>query len=174
VVVEHRAAGNSTRWTRDLYELDYHIYLPIFVDGLRERDDPYRFLAVQGTLDMVLVAPEKVLPVIPQIILPLKAALNTRHPVIICPALKVLQQMVLQNPLVGQALVPYYRQLLPVFNLYRARDENLGDGIAYNQRQRTNVAELIRETLEILEVHGGPDAFINIKYMIPTYESCML
>jgi hypothetical protein len=27
--------------------------------------------------------------------------------------------------------------------------------------------------LEVLEKHGGEDAYINIKYMIPTYESCM-
>ena len=30
-----------------------------------------------------------------------------------------------------------------------------------------------QQTLEMFEVHGGEDAFINIKYMIPTYESCM-
>ena len=30
------------------------------------------------------------------------------------------------------------------------------------------------KTLEVFERHGGEDAFINIKYMIPTYESCML
>jgi hypothetical protein len=23
-------------------------------------------------------------------------------------------------------------------------------------------------------MHGGEDAFINIKYMVPTYESCVL
>ena len=27
---------------------------------------------------------------------------------------------------------------------------------------------------ELFEIHGGEDAFINIKYMIPTYESCVL
>lgn len=26
----------------------------------------------------------------------------------------------------------------------------------------------------MFEIHGGEDAFINIKYMIPTYESCVL
>lgn len=31
----------------------------------------------------------------------------------------------------------------------------------------------MQETLEVLEKHGGEDAYINIKYMIPTYESCM-
>ena len=31
-----------------------------------------------------------------------------------------------------------------------------------------------QETLELLEKRGGPDAFINIKYMIPTFESCII
>ena len=48
-----------------------------------------------------------------------------------------------------------------------------GDKIDYGQRLRHSLGELIDETLEIFEVHGGEDAFINIKYMIPTYESCI-
>jgi len=51
---------------------------------------------------------------------------------------------------------------------------NLGDGIDYSQQKRENIGDLINETLEVFERHGGEDAFINIKYMIPTYESCML
>lgn len=49
---------------------------------------------------------------------------------------------------------------------------NSGDGIDYSQQKRENIGDLVQETLEALEIHGGPDAFINIKYMIPTYESC--
>lgn len=66
---------------------------------------------------------------------------------------------------------------------------NLGDGIEYGQQKRENIGDLINETLEAFERHGGEDAFINIKYiisnlfdylsslfryMIPTYESVML
>ena len=51
---------------------------------------------------------------------------------------------------------------------------NSGDGIDYHQRFHENIGDLIQETLEVLEKRGGPDAFINIKYMIPTYESCIL
>jgi hypothetical protein len=50
---------------------------------------------------------------------------------------------------------------------------NLNDGIEYGQSKKQNLGDLIAETLEVLERHGGPDAFINIKYMIPTYESCL-
>ena len=60
------------------------------------------------------------LPVLPQLIVPLKAALNTRDRGVIAVALRLLQKLVLATPGAGPALVPYYRQLLPVLNLYRA------------------------------------------------------
>ncbi len=40
---------------------------------------------------------------------------------------------------------------------------NLGDGIEYGQQRRENLGDLINETLEAFERHGGEDAFINIK-----------
>jgi len=50
-----------------------------------------------------------VLPVIPQLIIPIKTALNTRDPEIICITLKVLQALVKCSDTIGEALVPYYR-----------------------------------------------------------------
>lgn len=61
------------------------------------------------------------LPVIPQLIIPIKTALNTRDHGVVCVALQLLQKLVLSNELVGRALVPYYRQLLPILNLYITR-----------------------------------------------------
>ena len=59
-------------------------------------------------------------------------------------------------------------------NLFKNNNTNLGDKIDYSQRKQTNLGDLIQETLELFEQKGGEDAFINIKYMIPTYESCVL
>ena len=36
-----------------LIKLDYHHYLPIFFDGLREQFDPYRFLSLMGVNEML-------------------------------------------------------------------------------------------------------------------------
>lgn len=58
---------------------------------------------------------------IPQLIIPIKTALNTRDPAVIAVCLQLLQKLVLSGELVGQALVPYYRQILPIFNLYITR-----------------------------------------------------
>lgn len=116
----------------------------------------------------------KVLPVIPQLIIPIKTALNTRDSEIIGITLKILQALVTCSETIGEALVPYYRQILPIFNLYKQKNTNLGDKIQYGQRKGVVLGDLIQQTLELFETHGGEDAFINIKYMIPTYESCVL
>jgi len=172
VSVNH-GSGTRLAWKVDVEKLDYHHYLPIFVDGAREQEDPYRLLAVEGTYMMLEKGGAKILPVVPQLVVPMKEALNTRVPEIMCTMLKILQKLVLSGDMIGEALVPYYRQLLPAFNLYKESTKNLGDGIDYGQRKGLNLGDLIAQTLELLETHGGEDAFINIKYMIPTYESCV-
>eukprot|EP00817_Percolomonadidae_sp_ATCC50343_P007204 CAMPEP_0117423512 /NCGR_PEP_ID=MMETSP0758-20121206/4119_1 /TAXON_ID=63605 /ORGANISM="Percolomonas cosmopolitus, Strain AE-1 (ATCC 50343)" /LENGTH=316 /DNA_ID=CAMNT_0005206741 /DNA_START=22 /DNA_END=972 /DNA_ORIENTATION=- len=174
IAIEHKGTGNEIAWKVDEKRLDYHHYLPIFFDGIREKQEPYRFLAVEGTFNLLQAGGSKIVNCIPQLIIPIKTALNTRDPEIICTMLKVIEQLVLSNEMVGEALVPYYRQILPVFNLFKDKNSNTGDAIEYSQRKRLNMGDLIEETLQLLETHGGEDAFINIKYMIPTYESCVL
>lgn len=72
---------------------------------------------------------------------------------------------------IGEALVPYFRQLLPTLNIFKSLNLNLSDRFDYAQRKKLCLGDLIEETLAILEQHGGPDSFVNIKYMVPTYES---
>merc|ERR1719313_28595 len=173
IQIFHGAVGGKIAWKVDVEKLDYHHYLPIFFDGIREKEDPYRFLAVEGVYNMLEKGGSKILPVVPQLIVPIKTALNTRDPQLMCTMMKILKQLVLSGDMIGEALVPYYRQILPVFNIFRAKNENLGDKMAYGQRKNENLGDLIAETLNIFEQYGGEDAFINIKYMIPTYESCV-
>lgn len=59
--------------------------------------------------------------------------------------------------MIGQALVPYYRQILPVFNMFKNKRRiyqiilvNIGDKIDYGQRKNENLSDLIQETLEVL------------------------
>jgi len=174
IKVDHQGSVTKIQWKISPEQLDYHHYLPIFFDGLREKIDPYRFLSIMGTYEMLEKGGPKILPVIPQLIIPVKTALNSRDPDVIQVTLKVLQKLVTSGEMIGEALVPYYRQILPIFNLYKGHNANLGDKIDYGQRKKVNLGELIQETLELFEQTGGEDAFINIKYMIPTYESCVL
>jgi hypothetical protein len=69
-------------------------------------------------------------------------ALNTRDLVIVENTLKILQHLVLSDERVGECLVPYYRQILPIFNLLKSKNVNLGDAIDYGQRRRSNIGDL--------------------------------
>jgi len=171
VAVEHKGMKNVIHWKVDVEKLDFHHYLPIFFDGIREKEDPYRFLSVKGVEDMLYKGGSKILPVIPQLIIPIKTALNTRDHEVICITLQLLLKLVDSADLVGEALVPYYRQILPILNLFKNKNLNSGDKIDYSQRQKRCLGELILEALQLFELKGGEDAFINIKYMVPTYES---
>eukprot|EP00750_Incisomonas_marina_P001303 INCI11096.1.p1 GENE.INCI11096.1~~INCI11096.1.p1 ORF type:complete len:333 (-),score=59.55 INCI11096.1:91-984(-) len=164
----------SIQWKIEVNQLDFHHYLPVFFDGIREKEHPYAMLAEIGSMNMLENGGKQILPVIPQLIIPLKNALNTRDPEIMTRVMHVLQKLLDADELIGQALVPYYRQLLPVMNIFRAQNKNLGDGIEYGQRRLANLGDLIQETLEMLEIKGGNDAFINIKYLIPTYQSVVM
>ena len=216
VQIEHGGSHNRIAWKVAIEKLDFHHYLPIFFDGLREVEMPYAFLAEQvgvwdegggrggvlttgrvfssphvcltsnrlrtvvsrkGVYDMMQIGSSKVAPVVPQLIIPIKTALNTRDQSVIAKVLKVLQALVKCDQgknLVGQALVPYYRQILPVLNIFIRKNDNLGDGIDYGQRHRGNLGGLIMECLEAFEITGGQDAYINIKYFVPIYESSVL
>jgi len=173
IAVSFHGACRKITWKLEPELLDYHLYLPIFFEGIREQQEPYKFLANQGCEELLERGGPKILPVLPQLIIPIKKALATKSQDIMCVTLKKLQKLVLSGDMIGEALVPYYRQILPVFNLFKHKRLNLGDKIDYSQRKNENLGDLIQETLEIFEKHGGEDAYINIKYMIPTYESCM-
>ncbi len=49
-------------------------------------------------------------------------ALNTRNIAVVTTTLKVMQHLVETGDVVGEALVPYYRQILPVFNLFKNKN----------------------------------------------------
>lgn len=57
--------------------------------------------------------------------------------------LKIVQKLVLSGEMIGEALVPYYRQILPIFNIFRNSNTNIGDKMEYNQRKRANLGDLI-------------------------------
>ena len=83
-------------------------------------------------MDILEAGGTQILPVIPQLIIPIKTALNTRDPDIISIMLLILQRLVTAADTIGEALVPYYRQILPVFNIFIHKNTTIGDKIDYS------------------------------------------
>ncbi|DAZ97266.1 TPA: hypothetical protein N0F65_009317 [Lagenidium giganteum] len=172
IMIESKAGGKALRWTRDMRELDYTKYFPLFVEGMREHTYPFNFLARKGAFQLLQYGrqhPEKVIDCLHRVVPALRTTLEMRETKYIRDTLTILQELVKIDG-VGPMLVPYYRQLLPVLNLFKSKRRNLGDDMDYQQDKVKDLGEMIRETLELLERTGGVDAYVNIKYMVPTYE----
>ena len=132
---------------------------------------PLNIVCVHLWIRNPIIPVTSLIPDFPSVFLSSQTALNTRDTGIMCITMMLLQKLVLSADLVGEALVPYYRQILPIFNMYKSWNKNLGDGIDYGQKNYDCLGEIVADTLALFEQKGGDDAFINIKYMVPTYES---
>jgi hypothetical protein len=141
-----------------LISLNLQQFLPQFIEGVREQQQPFAFLAYQGALELIRSTrgTEKLKEITPSLILSLKRSIDTRHVPTMRKAMTLLREMLRNCPSMGEVLVAYYRQLLPVLNLFSGHPA---------------LASEIEEILTLLETTGGPDAFINIKYVVPMYES---
>jgi hypothetical protein len=120
IKVEHSSKGIRVAWYKTIDSLDLHHVLPVFVSGLREREEPFASLAYHGTLDLLSGGGDRVLTVVPQLIQPLREALNTRDKTVMRQTLLVLQRLSTCGAMVGEALVPFFRQLLPVLNVFKS------------------------------------------------------
>eukprot|EP00397_Hematodinium_sp_SG-2012_P004992 GEMP01005009.1.p1 GENE.GEMP01005009.1~~GEMP01005009.1.p1 ORF type:complete len:677 (+),score=158.74 GEMP01005009.1:302-2332(+) len=175
--LKHAGATLQIDWKVGFDNMDLDHYLPLFIDGIRERSFPCCFFSLQGSFEIIRGAnPSSLALTVRKLILPLKDALNTREPGTVVKALRILKELLICVPLAGERLVPYYRQLLPVVAIFRTKRRNLGDAMDFAQTKQDGrtLDSQIEEVLQLLEENGGEDAFINIKYMIPTYESCRL
>ena len=150
----HHQKHNTLDWRIDINSIDYLRYLPIFIEGIREKEDPYRFLAVEATCELIDNASgtDKIIPTIPHIIVPLKAASNTRDPILVRLTAQIITMLVRTHSLVASSLVPYYRTLLPVFALFAKHDD------------------VVMAMIDTLEELGGPTAYAAIKSVMPTFE----
>nr|XP_040056474.1 parkin coregulated gene protein isoform X1 [Gasterosteus aculeatus aculeatus] len=122
IQMEYHPRGNTIRWKVEFEKLDYHHYLPLFFEGLSETVAPYNFYACKGIHDMLDNGGPKILPVVPQLIIPIRNALNTRNHDVMCTTMKVLQHLVKSGDQVGEALVPYFRQILRVFSMFKNKN----------------------------------------------------
>jgi hypothetical protein len=138
-------------------------YLPLFVDGLREKKEPYRLVSILASFDLLQKGGGKIIEALPKTVVSLKskcsldlANLQTKDEDILILTIKFIKQLTQANRFTGPSLVPYYRVLLPSFNQYYKKNKNTADKFVYEQRQNMILGDVIAETLDALETTGGP------------------
>jgi hypothetical protein len=115
-MVDHRNK-RGIKWSKPFEELNVAKYLPLFYDGIREKEEHLLFLAKTGSMDMLkhiknAQAGSTILSALPALADKMRRALSTRDVELIIFVLDTID--ILLDSELGNALTPYYRGLLPV------------------------------------------------------------
>jgi hypothetical protein len=157
-------------------------------EGVRELEPAYHLLAVQGATDLIqhLSSPPDpfaLLPVLPQLVGPLKVALSTRQPIVVAASLKLLQQLASRGPRAARALLPGLPSLLPLVALWVGADLRVAPGAGgargsakdgeteWSQARRINLGTLTEELLETVADACGPEGARVIRSYVPTFST---
>ncbi|GMH88434.1 hypothetical protein TL16_g11157 [Triparma laevis f. inornata] len=159
--VEHRSSGLALSWMCPLHNLDYEHYLPIFMDGAPFTPSSPGKVSTSSSKTQQVTA-----------IGFWTYSLSTKRSDVVLAVVNIIKQLCTVHPAVGPRLIPHYRQILGILNLFYCKGgKNLGDAMDYKQFNSDDLVVPIAEVLEMMERTGGPNAFVNIKFMVPTYTS---
>jgi Parkin co-regulated protein len=148
------AAKTTMKWKIPLSQIDVNKFLPIFIEGMIEQTPPFNFVAYHGTKDLINHL-GKFHDIFPTIVLPIKKLLDCREEETIKKGMEIVKLMINLDEKLGIEIVPFFRTLLAGLAVFANTKELAGE---------------IEDFLRFLERNGGEEAFVNIKYMIPSYD----
>jgi hypothetical protein len=167
-------AAPSVEWTTPLGDVDVQAILPLLLEGLRDTSVDGRFVATQGAAELIAAAGPsgKLLRISAHVVEPLRLALATLDPPVVCAALQLLRQLLCSHRLSAAALRPHYRQLLPRLAplVLRGHERQLRDGSDDRAADRQmNPSDLAAGVLVEMESRGGAGAGAEIKACVPSW-----
>lgn len=151
----HGSVKHKLAWETSPEQVPFDPMLVTLAEGLKESVHPYMFVARTGFKELLEVdgATEKVMPVLPKIVIAVRTALSHSDASVFDAAVDALLQL---SDVAGTALNPHLKLLMvPVAK--RMMEKKFRDKIT--------------EALQTLEQNGGKDALPMIKSKVPTYSS---
>jgi len=133
-------AAPAVEWTTSIDQVDVEAVLPLLLDGLRDTVDG-RFVATQGATELIgAVGPKgRLLRAVAYLVEPLRLALATFDPPVMCAAIQILRQLLASHRLSGAALRPHYRALLPKLAPLVLRGQERQPKVIYRQPICTSI-----------------------------------
>jgi hypothetical protein len=144
-MVDHRQPGKlGIRWSKPFEQLNISKYLPLFYDGVREKEDHLIYVAKTGSMDMLKYvktaqAGNSIVSALPALVDKMRKALSTRDLGLIMFVVETID--ILLDSELGPAMTPFYRGLLPV--------------LAANWKNKQHLGVRIMEIVEKMEQKGA-------------------
>ncbi|CAF1236768.1 unnamed protein product [Adineta steineri] len=149
----HGSVKNRLAWNTSIDDLNYDPVVVLLAEGLRETAHPLPFISRQGFTELMsnVNAAPKVIPLLPNLINPIKLALSSNNDEIFEGALTALTQL---STVVKSELDKYLKTYLSILAKHMS-----------NRKHR----DMVNNALNVFEENGDKDILIIIKSKIPTY-----
>ncbi|GFR48696.1 hypothetical protein Agub_g10652 [Astrephomene gubernaculifera] len=148
-------------------DLPLPAWLPVFLDGVREAAEPYRFIAIRGCEELMEAAGDTLHTLAPSLVAPLRAVLETREPTCVAVGLQLAANAIRIDPRVAQEWVPHYWQFAQVLNLFRTHGGRLLVDMGYNKRAAASCRRLASDFMTLFELAGGTAATAAVRRYSP-------
>lgn len=146
----HGSVRNRLAWNTSIDDLDYNPVLVLLAEGLRETAHPLPFISRQGFAELLgnVNARPKVVPLVSQLINPIKLALSSSDDDVFEGALNALTQL---STVVGSELDKHLKTYLSIVSL-TARTTTAGRGKSCFLVSQTDVqSQVSRSSHQCLE-----------------------
>ncbi|KAE9037744.1 hypothetical protein PR003_g6214 [Phytophthora rubi] len=153
--INHGSIRNSLQWTKDPNSLSYDPLLITCIEGFLETEHPFVFLARATFRELMRLkdARGKTLPMLAQVIVPLRGALMAKDDDTFLMALEATRML---SDLVEGEMNIYLPKLTQQIHRKLLTKQLRAD---------------VEDTLAVLESNGGKEALAIIRSKIPTYVS---
>mmetsp|Transcript_33148 Transcript_33148/g.98656 ORF Transcript_33148/g.98656 Transcript_33148/m.98656 type:complete len:440 (-) Transcript_33148:238-1557(-) len=151
------AKRKVTYWSNRPTDVQVGKWLPIFLEGIREYEEPYRFLSIMGSHDLITEAAGQLCHVAADCVAPLKKALDTREPTVVAVALELMKAALHTDPAVAGTWMPYIGQFAQPLNLFLSKRYSVNMGYLSPRKVR-GIQAAIHDVLVLLQQHCGFDA----------------
>ena len=154
-------------------EFDLERWLPLFVDGARETKEPLRLLGVQGSKQMLRLPSERIIPLVPSLVAPLRRGLNTMDPISVAAMLDILRFLLTRHEGACDALLKCdgFRRMLPATNLMLNNKTRVRVG--YDNKRiggdQQMLKDFIREVVLLMCKQGGDKGRALIRSYMPSF-----
>eukprot|EP00892_Ulva_mutabilis_P012026 jgi/Ulvmu1/9196/UM005_0296.1 len=153
-------------WRTALSPAALKFFLPIFVAGTIEEEEPYHFLALRGALDMIRALGPKLADAARDVAVNLRQLLLWQCPARCADACLLLSHICQESPAGALALRPHFRLLGPGLNRFvRCRSRCVFGG-----RSAMPLCECVWHVLRQLEECGGRGMRGVLQRHVPLYE----
>ncbi|KAG1679644.1 hypothetical protein FOA52_006161 [Chlamydomonas sp. UWO 241] len=133
-------------------------WLPVFLEGVREYAEPYRFMSIMGAHDLISEAGPHLHAIAANCVPPLKKALDTREPTVVAVAVELMRTALVADPRVAETWMHYIGQIAQPLNLFLTTQGYSVDMGYLAPRRVCALKDAIQEVLVLLQEHCGFDA----------------